>query len=166
MSVTISGSGQIIKQIVQTSYTSSTVSISAASPSSWATITGAAVTITPTNANNKVLISYTVEMGVNANGNYATFIRILRNGTPIAVGDARGSTTQATTQSLCSHSGYTAIHNFSFLDSPATTSAVTYQLQGSSESGVVTQIGGSYGTSASYTGSVPTVITAQEVAYA
>jgi molybdopterin-binding protein len=52
MSVTISGSGQIIKQVVQGTLTS-TVSISG---SSWQS-TGLTATITPTSASSKILVS-------------------------------------------------------------------------------------------------------------
>jgi len=111
-----------IRQIVQsvktdTSSTNSTSFID----------TGVSVTITPKTSTSKILISYSVNAGVNNGHGY---LRLVRDGTPIAIGDAAGSRYQ------CTHAPRGDTHNqdiipcsMEFLDVPATTSAVTYKIQ-------------------------------------
>jgi len=56
--------------------------------------------------------------------------RILRDSTAIAIGAAEGSRTRATFGNSISNGGSIIINNaVSFLDSPATTSALTYKVQ-------------------------------------
>jgi len=123
MSVTISGSGQIIKQVVQGTLTS-TVSISG---SSWQSTTLAA-TITPTSSSSKILVS--ISCGAVGSGATTTIgFEIYRGGTPVGLGDVVGSRIQTGFRMMqisdTNHSGGVC---FSYLDSPATTSATTYTL--------------------------------------
>lgn len=93
-------------------------------------ITGLSVNVTPTSSSNKVLIQAYVSVGTTANQLH--YFRLMRNSTPICVGDASGSRNQSTfawyygASDSISHIG--AVH-ISFLDSPATTSSVTYKIQ-------------------------------------
>ncbi len=96
----------------------------------WVDITGISVNITPTSSSNRVLIQGYVSIGTTAA--MLHYFRLMRNTTPICVGDAAGSRNQTTfswyygNADQISHIGAVP---FSFLDSPATTSSVTYKLQ-------------------------------------
>ena len=98
-----------------------------------ADVTGLSVAITPSSSSSKILVSYNVKGSV-VQGGYSGFIFLLRGSTQIFLGDAAGSRTRASSF-VTSHSAsdYGAYEMFDlsgqFLDSPATTSAVTYKLQ-------------------------------------
>ena len=164
MSVTISGSGQIIKQVIQTVVTTG-VSFSGYSPGSWVNITGASVSITPTNSSNKIFVSVSTTGSVANNGNYELLMQITRNGTVIGNG-TRASAVSCGTANVIANANYAGPMIWQYMDSPATTSAVTYQIQGGTEQGIGGYFGGSYGNSAAYSTASPIVITAMEVAYA
>ena len=95
-------------------------------------ITGLTVSITPTANTNKILIcaTWSDTMTENQTG----YVRLMRDSTAIAVGDAASSRRQVTTVSRGYANNEIASHSIIFLDSPATTSATTYKLQASSES--------------------------------
>jgi hypothetical protein len=126
MSVTISGSGQIVKQ-VQSVFKSDTFSTTAYN-TTWADVTGLSVSITPSNSANKILVMASFQMQ-SSTATSAIYARMLRNGTAISVGDTAGSRVPA---SAAANFGavYNSVGNsILFLDSPATTSSVTYKLQ-------------------------------------
>ena len=92
-------------------------------------ITGLSATITPSSSSNKVLIIYGIQYDVSVNNGKGGF-RIKRGSTVIGNGDSAGnrylvnsgfSSNNNEDQSMMSCSN-------SFLDSPATTSATTYQM--------------------------------------
>lgn len=125
MSVTISGSGQIIKQVIQVVKTD-TFSMSS---TTYADITGLSVSITPTNASNKILVVFSVN-AVPSSTNNGLALQLVRNTTPICIGDPASPRQQAT--SMIGYSGDPNTTNYcsgTYLDSPATTSAVTYKVQ-------------------------------------
>jgi hypothetical protein len=125
MAVTIRGSGQIITQVVQTIKTDTFTTTS----TSFVDVTGLSVTITPTNSANKILIiaqiAYT---GGNAN---AAHFKLSGGNTAAYVGNAAGSRVQGV------FGGYWITNltdlllsgTISYMDSPATTSPVTYTVQ-------------------------------------
>jgi hypothetical protein len=91
-------------------------------------ITGHSVTITPKFNTSKILIDYRVSwMHTSSNGASAT-LRLLRNGTnigvPVATDDRMGILllSLGSTQNMSNSS-------INYLDSPATTSALTYKIQ-------------------------------------
>lgn len=114
-----------ILQVVQTIKTDTFYSSTA---ETFYDVTGMSATITPTSSSNKILVS--VNLGKVCGINNNTF-RVTRNGVVANVGDAAGSRPQS--QFGDSNQGRDANHTgslaFTYLDSPATTSAVTYQLQ-------------------------------------
>jgi hypothetical protein len=122
MAVTIRGSGQVPVQIVSAIKTD-TFSSSAAS---WTDITGMTVNITPTNASNRVFVEVSM---AGSSTQFASHIRLVRNGTTICVGDANGSRERSSCAGLFGDGSTIRQVSISFLDSPATTSAVTYKLQ-------------------------------------
>lgn len=119
MSVTIYGSGQIVKQVVVGTY-QSTSGFSTSSTSYVAT--PLAVTITPTSSSNKVLITVSTASYFPSAAN--AYYTIYRNSTNLATGSAPISLMAQYSAS----SGTIMPINISFLDSPSTTSATTYTL--------------------------------------
>jgi hypothetical protein len=123
---TTATAGKVL-QVVQTVKTDTFVS---GTTSAWFDITGMSVAITPASASNKVLVSWSLCYGGNA-GAVGYYVRLVRNSTAIALGNAAGSrlqVTQAITPSnVDSFGGATSA--VTFLDSPATTSATTYKIQ-------------------------------------
>lgn len=90
-------------------------------------ITGLSVSITPTSATNKILVLVSVGLTTYSFGRPA--MKILRNSTDIAIGDAGGSRTRITAGAAGGALSASQI-NMNFLDSPATTSATTYSVYG------------------------------------
>jgi len=91
------------------------------------TDTGLSLSITPASASNKILVSFYPSFGA-VSGSYSAF-KLFRDSTEI------GSSTQTGTGIEC-FAGYTSRLNQNvmslpivFLDSPSTTSAITYKLQ-------------------------------------
>lgn len=120
MSVTISGSGQIVKQLIQATYSGAQVNTT----STTYVATGLTATITPTNSANKILVIATGSFANGGSGN-ACFITIGRNGA--TVGDINAI-----------YAGSTQVWSpstINYLDSPATTSATTYAMYFKSSSG-------------------------------
>lgn len=115
MSVTISGSGQIVKQVIYATYATTGTNGS----STFAT-TGLTATITPTNSANKILV---LTHGVFYNGasNRGIALQVTRGGTIIYTTIGAYSVYTGTTNIVVSLDVNT-------LDSPATTSATTYTL--------------------------------------
>jgi hypothetical protein len=93
-------------------------------------ITGLSVTITPTLASSKIFVQANVSFGRSA-VTYS-YLLLLRDSTAIARGDAAGSRDRATGalypggEGLSSQLGAETV---SFLDTPNTTSPLTYKLQ-------------------------------------
>jgi len=98
-------------------------------------ITGLSVSITPTSASNKILVSASVARGTDSN--QLTNFQFMRDSTAIGIGDAAGSRVRTTmsvyfgSSDAVSHLGTVTMN---FLDSPATTSATTYKVQFRSQS--------------------------------
>ena len=96
-------------------------------------ITGMSVSITPTRSDSKILIH--VEIGASGvyNDAYPIFWQLYKDGSQIS--GAKGSGTSGSTVKCASYTKnyvyYTGTStSFSFLDSPSTTSATSYQLYG------------------------------------
>ena len=130
MAITLKGSGQVIVQIIQAVKTDTFATTAGAV---WADVSGMSVSITPTSSSNKILIM--VDMKGSGTAAASTIrSRLLRDSTPIYIGDAASSRPQgmgqfyvggATTENIF----YLAQLGGTFVDSPATTSAVTYKVQ-------------------------------------
>ena len=92
-------------------------------------ITGLSVTITPTSTSNKIFVIATVS-GASEVGQNDAFLRLARDSTALAVGDAAGSRQQATTTlNKFASSGSLFNGPMFYLDTPSTTSAITYKVQ-------------------------------------
>lgn len=127
----LAGSGGVL-QVVSTTKTDTFSTTS----TSFVDITGLSVTITPTSATSKILIVVNAIGGSGGvAGSLCTF-RLMRDSTAINIGNSAAGYTQASVGGMRSpldvNSSWLVPMNF--LDSPATTSAITYKIQGSIES--------------------------------
>jgi hypothetical protein len=128
MAVTISGSGQVPVKIVTATKTDN--ASFALATGTLSDVTGLSVTITPTNATSKFLVIFTVHLGCSTTTSNP-YVVLDRNGTNVLLGDATGSRTRASaTAGFMGSSDYTLSSvSQNFLDSPATTSPVTYKIR-------------------------------------
>jgi hypothetical protein len=119
--------GSVI-QIIQTVKTD----VFSTTSASYVDVTGLSVTITPISTTSKILVSYSLQFsGITDSYGAAT---VVRNGSIISAGtSATGNQTNITTGLATGSSGnwnyklQTA--HYEFLDSPASTSALTYKIQ-------------------------------------
>ncbi len=111
MSVSFSGSGQVVSQVI---YASSTALTS--TTSSTLSSTGVSASITPRNSSNKVLCILSFPVFIATSGNQAT-AQINRNS---------GAATSGQATALGSGANTSGNINIVWLDSPATTSSTTY----------------------------------------
>jgi hypothetical protein len=91
-------------------------------------ITGFSATITPSSVNSKIYIVATIMSGQNIQVTAQHFL-LLRDSTSISIGDAAGSRTRVSSGSYANSVNEVVPVSISFLDSPSTTSAVTYKVQ-------------------------------------
>lgn len=99
----------------------------------WTDITGLSVAITPSSTSNKILVGINLSIGYSVAS--TNMFRITRDGTAISVGDSDGSRRQATVGWYPGVNS-TAVHgnlSYNYLDSPSTTSSVTYKVQANIE---------------------------------
>ena len=114
--------------IIQTKSVTKTDTFSITS-TSFTDITGLSVSITPTSSSNKILVSYNLTCGTEDSG-YQWGIRLMRDSTQIFVGDAAGSRDRVS--NFVRNNGsdlHTVYPSGQHLDSPSSTSSVTYKLQ-------------------------------------
>jgi len=94
-------------------------------------VTGLSTVITPTFADSKILVTVTGQMAVSDSTQHV-FLNLVRNITPVS--QSTGAGTQNSTHFFkTTDSGNTIPFSISFLDSPNTTSGVTYKLQAAIE---------------------------------
>ena len=154
-----------VKSTVKTDFFSST-------STSFTDITGLSVSITPSSASNKILVfANFIASGDTWSSGFGPVFNLVRGSTNLGVGTG-GSTHNATVgQNLWSNGELNTKGNYSsvainFLDSPNTTSATTYKIQGKHTytTGTLTfAVGGRVYASPSNLG-FGSVITAMEVA--
>lgn len=115
-------SGKVL-QVLQT-FKSDTLTVS--NPTSYTDITGLSVAITPSSSSNKVLIlgTYCIMGDTSTQG----YVGLFRDSTQIGLGDAVSNRVQASTQSYPNHINEGKNSSFCFLDSPSSTSEITYKL--------------------------------------
>jgi hypothetical protein len=115
-----------VLQVVQAVKTDTFSTTSASG--TFADITGLSVSITPSSSSNKILILAEVRTATpNTNG---SFIRAIRDTTPIYLGDAGGgSRTRIASQGYNPDGNSNNNLTVMYLDSPATTSSTTYKIQ-------------------------------------
>lgn len=97
-------------------------------------VSGLSITLTPVSASSRFLIHFHV---VASSDYYKTYINLLRNSTVLGAnadgaGDSRfrGTSTMVTDQTQSNSHGIVHHHTVTILDTPATTNAITYKVQG------------------------------------
>ena len=126
VSTKLSGVGKVL-QVVSTNKTDTFASSSIAN--TFVDVTGLSVSITPSSASNKILILATINHGVD--GIRATALKLLRDSTAINIGTALGNRPAASTVGIGENydTNRGEVSSINFLDSPNTTSAITYKIQ-------------------------------------
>lgn len=89
-------------------------------------VTGFSVSITPSSSSNKVLVM--VNLALSSQSVFVYGI-LKRGSTQIGEADAASNRLRPTFQSFNTNEGVVEHQNFTFLDSPNTTSATTYKMQ-------------------------------------
>jgi hypothetical protein len=123
------GGGGAIAQVVSTAKTNTFTT----SSQTFTTVTGLTATITPSSTSNKVLvtaqISYTPADSLGTNG--MGFFKVTRGGTDIYIGDAASNRVRTVFGGRNQVVGDLVLLSGSiqFLDSPSSTSALTYQVE-------------------------------------
>ena len=156
-----------VLQVVQTVKTD-TFSTTALG-SSPADVTGMSVSITPSSSSNKILVMVN---GLGGYNNYQVMVRLVRDSTPISIGDANGSRPRMSTAfgAYVANGNYEQYHlgpfSICYLDSPATTSSTTYKLQMGTYSTYAVYLNRSHGwqDNTNYDPAVASSITAMEIA--
>tara|TARA_R100001082_G_scaffold110064_1_gene88815 strand:+ start:1294 stop:1884 length:591 start_codon:yes stop_codon:yes gene_type:complete len=152
-------------QVVSTAKTD-TWSSSAAN-SSFVDITGFSVNITPTHSSNKIYITGFATISQSTSAAYRMALQLMRDSTAIGIGAADGNRTRCTvgTQGMA-HADSSPAFPFAFLDSPNTTSQVTYKMQmmGEHSTVYVNRSGAENDGDSALTPRMISVITAMEVA--
>ena len=114
--------------IIQVVQTVKTDSFSTNTGSSYVDVTGMSVTITPSSSSNKILIMPSLNLTSEVSHRHG--FRILRDSTAIHIGDSAGNRRRATSGQGNPPTNVNNYHYCTpFLDSPSTTSAITYKLQ-------------------------------------
>ena len=129
---TTATAGKVL-QVVNTLKTD-TASITSSNTNNFVDISGMSLSITPSATSSKILVFFTLCLG----GNAGTFhIRLVRGSTDIGIGDGDGNRLRSTILYRPNTSPYQHscddVTNI-VLDTPSTTSATTYKLQGSAGS--------------------------------
>jgi len=147
--------------VLQVVSTTKTDTFSTVSSGSFVDVTGLSVSITPSSSSNKILVLYDTMIGPQDTG----FFRIVRDSTAIKQGDAAGGRIRTTVGSISpgGNNDKLAPGAGSYLDSPATTSSITYKIQVQNYTGTLV-VNRSYNDSdASYSGRGASTITVMEI---
>ena len=153
---------KVILQVVSTTKTDTFAMTS----STFADVTGFSASITPSATSSKILVMYSFDSWArDAVNQFMT--RLLRDSTPVGVGAEAEDRSRTTTGMRSTGTNDTVQSNAAqFLDSPATTSSITYKVQGKcSVNGQTAHVGRSAvdNNTAAYSRSIAT-ITLMEVA--
>tara|TARA_R100001440_G_scaffold41767_1_gene61493 strand:- start:22 stop:600 length:579 start_codon:yes stop_codon:yes gene_type:complete len=158
-----------VGKIIQVVSTTKTDTFSHTGSTSFVDVTGLSVSITPTNASNKILVLY--DLNWSSTGGHLS-CRLMRDSTAIKVGDAAGSNRpRVTGQAYFSGDDQydIVLQAGTFLDSPNTTSSITYKWQvatpaNSSHNIYVNRQGAEDNGDQAYNGRSASAITVMEVA--
>ena len=119
-----------IKQVVSTTKTD-VYSESFSSIGEGSNITGFSVSITPSSTSSKVLLTGFMSVGTSGASEHCLGYRIYRGSTLISIGDTDGNRGRVTGSCNYGDGGIRAPDNvvINYLDSPSTTSSVTYSIR-------------------------------------
>jgi len=129
-----SDGGGII-QVVQTVMTAKTSQSVTAGKSNWTNITNFSLSITPSNTSNKILLMADFMCSVDAARYFMNAFRWTRNGTAVGLGPTETNFEPASSSHSRGSYDNNGAHfvNMHYLDSPSTTSAITYRVQQAGE---------------------------------
>lgn len=113
-----------VLQVVSTAKTDTFTTAS----TSYVEVTGLTATITPTSSTSNILVMVQLTGGFYQVGTTAGFIRLRRDSTDLFLGNAEGSRERVTVTGTQNSTAVTESIPIIFLDSPATTSSVTYRV--------------------------------------
>ena len=129
--ITGAGGGKVLQ--VQSTTMGDSMQISASS--SWGNVTGLAVTITPSSSSNKIFFTVSLQGGATTSvWSFFSTLRSISGGASTTVGvgthiSGETTRTRASAQGKYISTYDTQSQSWSHLDTPATTSAVTYQVR-------------------------------------
>jgi hypothetical protein len=127
-SLAAAATGKVL-QVVQTVKTDT----DSTTATSFNDISGMSVAITPAATSSKILVFANTNTGETIN--YSGSIQLMRDTTALFIGDASSSRTRASAGGLMPNGRTSQQRNIHYLDSPSSTSALTYKLQWLAESG-------------------------------
>ena len=94
----------------------------------FADITDLSIAITPSTTSSKFLVGFNVSCGANTN-NQTTYLRAIRDTTPLTVADTAGNRTSGTNVISVNINYDLLMASNTLLDEPSTTSEITYKVQ-------------------------------------
>ena len=160
---TLQASAGSVLQVVNATVTGSF----STSSSSWINWPGMTVTITPKFSTSKILVMVTSEVSNDSDNSYQ-YVKLVRNSTDIALGDAAGSATRCW---MDGGLGQNTTYQYAakplsgvYLDSPSTISATTYKLQIIRTLNGTAYFGVTANTSDANRSAIPSSITVMEIA--
>jgi hypothetical protein len=112
--------------IVQAAQTVQTATFTTTA-NAWDDITGMDVDITPSDSNNKMIVTYTINCASQTGQRFG--VRLYRDSTALAYAASAGSRQCATSFGKCTDAAESEHHTMTYIDSPATDSQVTYFLK-------------------------------------
>ena len=121
--------------VIQVVQTVKTDTFTSAVGSTFTDITGMSATITPSSASSRIMVQVNMFGVFWRMGQNGCILRLLKNGTNVGGGDAAGSRSSCIgTQTIGGGIGGTSpdagmMFNYQWIDSPASTSALTYKIQ-------------------------------------
>ena len=128
-------------KVLQTQYYQTGATLTATN-TSFADLGSFSVTITPSSTSSIILLSANFGSAYGGSGNNTTLFRFTRNGTAVAIGDQEGSNrprtsfrTSSVTKLINSDGNHAIGLTFSAIDTPSSTSALTYKIQNWNEGG-------------------------------
>ena len=152
--------------IIQIKQTVKTDTFSLATNDVMTDITGLSVTITPTSGSSKVFVSCSWEHSSSDDNSFGMFfLRRVISGTTtnLLLGDSRGSSQRCTRSAMRVQNLEAKASSFDFLDSPSTTSQITYKLGMENHHTGTIIVGGTSDTGDDNRTSTPSIITVMEV---
>lgn len=118
--------GQNYNPILQVVQTVQPARTTYSSVTSWTNVSGMSVNITPKFDSSKIMVEVVVHASISASTTIN--FRVLRNGSAIGIGNS-GNTGQAGFRMENSNPSWCDVGVYKYLDSPATTNNISYQLQ-------------------------------------
>ena len=118
---TVTGFGKVL----QVASTFKNDTFSTVNTTTFLDVTGLSATITPSSSSNKILVFFNINIGPSS----VSLFRLMRDSTEIAPATTSGSHNSGWAAYESGDSNISELCSGQYLDSPATTSAVTYKVQ-------------------------------------